>query len=135
MGKSKIFDVMSFLQSYSQSLSRKPIVNSEFYDVLKFTLVTRVCALLQHLAGYPHTLSVHIDAAAKRIVGFPRPYIWSLDCYRDWGRFTMTSYMIYKLKLLWTLHTTLSATCQLNDCTKDTRSNIYTLHNFINDMH
>ena len=53
MGKSKIFDVMSFLQSYSQSLSRKPIVNSEFYDVLTFSLVTRVCAecaLLQHLA-------------------------------------------------------------------------------------
>ena len=73
MGKSKIFDVMSFLQSYSQSLSRKPIVNSEFYDVLTFTLVTRVCALLQHLAGYPRTLPVHIDAAAKRIVGFPRP--------------------------------------------------------------
>ena len=46
MGKSKNFDVMSFLQSYSQSLSRKPIVNSEFYDVLTLTLVTRICALL-----------------------------------------------------------------------------------------
>ena len=82
MGKSKIFDVMSFLQSYSQSLSRKPIVNSEFYDVLTFSLVTRVCAECALattagacLSGYPHTLSVHIDAAAKRIVGFPRPYI------------------------------------------------------------
>ena len=46
MGKSKNFDVMSFLQSYSQSLSRKIIVNSEFYDVLTLTLVTRICALL-----------------------------------------------------------------------------------------
>ena len=57
MGKSKIFDVMSFLQSYSQSLSRKPIVNSEFYDVLTFSLVTRVCALL-HLA--PAWLAIRI---------------------------------------------------------------------------
>ena len=46
MGKSKNFDVMSFLQSYSQSLSRKIIVNSEFYDVLTLTSVTRICALL-----------------------------------------------------------------------------------------
>ena len=58
MGKSKIFDVMSFLQSYSQSLSRKPIVNSEFYDVLTFSLVTRVCALLQQLA--PAWLAIRI---------------------------------------------------------------------------
>ena len=46
MGKSKNFDVMSFLQSYSHSMSRKPIVNSEFYDVLTLTSVTRICALL-----------------------------------------------------------------------------------------
>ena len=71
MGKSKNFAVMSFLQSYSQSLSRKPIVNSEFYDVLTLTLVTRICALL--LPALPRTLApIHIDAAATRFVGIPR---------------------------------------------------------------
>ena len=54
MGKSKNFDVMSFLQSYSQSLSRKIIVNSEFYDVLTLTSVTRICALLHASAANTH---------------------------------------------------------------------------------
>ena len=57
MGKSKNFDVMSFLQSYSQSLSRKIIVNFEFYDVLTLTSVTRICAPHQPHCRVPLTAS------------------------------------------------------------------------------
>ena len=85
MGKSKIFDVMSFLQSYSQSLSRKPIVNSEFYDCLTLPLVTRFCAFVL-LRGGPlpatnTTTVLQAASATSTATTHALPTTALADCY------------------------------------------------------